>query len=121
MIERLPSTSKTWARLANDDEYAEMVSEASMQRAARGESDKGASQWKPEDWTPQMQVLSDLVYEVRHLQSITRTVFGGAWRDPVPYDRLSTKVMSAVKRGDFARRQARHERLVKKLLPHRED
>lgn len=116
LIEMLPSTSRTKARQANDDEYAEMVFESAKMAKPKDQPKPG---WAPEEWTALHAMTADLISEVRLLQSITRSAFGAEWKQPVPYDRLETKVADAVRRGREASRRERHEARLDILLPNR--
>lgn len=112
----LPSNSKTKARQANDDDYAEMVFQSA--RLTKPKKDDRQS-WSPDEWSPEMTVMADMIGELRYLRAITIAKDGGSWKQPVPYDRLNTKVADAARRGREHGRRERHEARLDILLPNR--
>lgn len=120
LIDHLPGHSHYAAAVANDPEHADKLAKALAERAESGEQvDKGPSLIL---WTPEVRVLADLIDEIkrlRHVIIMANSEKGKAPKAPDPYPRPKSALDGATKRAEHARRQAAHEALAARLLPHK--
>ena len=103
--------------MANDEEYAEQVAKAISESQQQG----GEKASVPlHTWTPEVAALTDLrdaVMWVRH--AVLQAAGAKGLKTPEPALRPQTPLQRARERGEFKRRQTKHEALAARLLPHK--
>jgi hypothetical protein len=117
LIDRLPPTSAYAVAVSKDAEHAEMLADAMAKRAAEQDGDDGPSL---DTWSAEIDVLTSLRDDVRVLQYVVRAANGDTKaKPPAPLPRPSSPMQKALKQADFRRRQAAHNDLVARVLPHK--
>jgi len=122
LIDHLPGHSHFSAAVANDEEHAKLLADAMVQRQERGEPGAKASR-SLTGWTPEVAAIADLIDEVKALRHTT--VMMGmdskqpAPKPPEPYLRPGSALQDALRRAEHNRRQAAHDSLVARMLPHK--
>jgi len=119
LIDHLPGHSHYAAAVSQDEEHAELLAAAMANRGP-------ASDERPSpaltSWTPEVNVLADLVDAVNALRHVT-IVMGGDGKSqpkpPEPYTRPKSAIQEAMRRAEYDRRKAAHESLTLRLLPHK--
>lgn len=101
--------SHTYAALANDDEYADMVVKARKQAEKAGQAIAGGPSLTT--WSPEVDMLARVLDKLAVLVEAQKQKPGKV----VPYARPSTAFERAQRRD----RQATHDRLVAAMLPNR--
>lgn len=118
LIDHLPGHSNYSMAVSQDEEHAAMLAEAIAKRPET--EDKGPSLTS---WTPEVSVLADVVDElraVRHTLVMVNSEKGKAPKAPQPYPRPKSALAKARQQANFRRRQASHESLAARLLPHKQ-
>lgn len=120
VIDRLPAHSWYASSVSMDEEHARLMAEAIMAREANGEEPeaKGPSLT---GWTPEVAVLTNVLDATRRVEYAVYAAQHGkkAGEPPKPSPRPVTPLESALKRAEFNRRQAKHQALVARVLPHK--
>lgn len=122
LIDHLPRHSYYSEAVANDPEHAKMLAKANAEREAAGEEKK---KYTPPmtQWTPEVSAIADLIDSVNAMNYTLKMVNSDpkkrAPKPPDPYARPQTALEGATKRAKFERRQAKHDALVARLLPHK--
>lgn len=122
VIDRLPGHSHFSAAISNDEEHAAMVAKAA---AERGETKPGESKNDGPaltTWTPEVAVLTqvlDAVNRVAYTVAAVQAPKGKAGDPPKPAKRPVTALERAYRLAEHNRRQAAHESLVARVLPHK--
>jgi len=121
IIDRLPSHSHYTATMANDEEYAAMVAKTMAERKARGEDTAKDDGPALTSWTPELAMLTNLLDAINGVRYAVVAVQAGkkAGDPPKPARRPQTALERAMRRAEFNRRQAAHEALVARVLPHK--
>lgn len=118
LIDRLPRHSYYYEAVANDEEHAEMLAKAMAQRE-QGDS-TGPTGPPIHTWSPEVAALHDVLDAVRNV-SYTVAAVNSQKRiePPKPAPRPVTALDRLMKRERHRERQAKHQSLVARLLPHK--
>lgn len=120
LIDHLPGWSWYSASVADDEEHAKMIAEAVASRAKEGEkTPKGPPL---HTWTPEVSKLSQVLDAVRlvgHYIVATNSERGKQPAPPKADPRPMSPLEVALQRAEQSRRQESHDRLTKRLLPHK--
>jgi hypothetical protein len=117
LIDHLPGWSWYASAVFNDEEHAAMLAESMKAQAEGGEKPTGAP--PQHHWTPEVQAITTLTDAVNQITYVTSAANGGKPSPPKPMPRPLSPLEKALKRNEFERRQAAHESLVARLLPHK--
>lgn len=111
MIDRLPRHSRYKSALALDEDYQAMLVEYYDERGIE------APAWTPplETYTAEVEMLRDVVNELRTLVTVTLQVAGGKPGKP----QLVPPPETAAKRVAYKSRERKHKQLAARLLPHK--
>lgn len=120
-IDHLPGHSWYSAAVSTDEDHAAMIAESLAAREQEGEvTPKGPAL---HTWTPEVAAITRLTDAVKEVSYVVAAVnYSGSGprpQPPKPEPRPHTPLESAIARADFNRRKASHEKLVKRLLPHK--
>lgn len=116
LIDSLPPTSSYAVAVSSDTEHAEMLAKAMADRDDDAE-DRGPSLV---GWSREVDLLTSLRDDVRSLIYVVKATNGDkSARPPGPLPRPITPLQRAIKAAEFSSRQARHEALVARILPHK--
>lgn len=120
VIDRLPAHGWYSASVSNDEEHAKMMAESVAARKRDGQ-DKESAGPSMIGWTPEVSVMTNVLDAVRGVQHAVFAAQHGkkAGEPPKPSPRPITALERALKRSDFNHRKAKHEALVKRLLPNK--
>lgn len=121
MIDRLPPHCYYAEAVSKDPEHAKALAEAMA--AAPGGQDASPKAPPMRIWTPEVQVLTNIYDAIRHVDwTILATNVGKKAPKPPDPSPTPTNLLSVeTKRAEFKRRQAKHQALTKRLLPHKRD
>ena len=104
-----------------DEEYVEMVREAILADAKKpkqpGDAPEGPSLG---EWSALHDILADLVDSIRVLEAAVIAAAGAKPPRPKPYSRPQTPMTQMAESVRIEAKRARHEMLVRKLIPHAE-
>lgn len=118
LIDHLPGHSWYSSAVSGDEEHAAMIAESLAMRESEGE--KAPAGPALHTWTPEVALLTALRDDVRALHYIIPASQGDKKaKPPPPLPRPTTPLEAAVHRASFEHRKAKHEDLVKRLLPHK--
>jgi hypothetical protein len=120
-IDHLPGHSWYSAAVSTDEDHAAMIAESLASREQEGEvQPKGPSL---QSWTPEVAAITRLTDAVKEVSYVVAAVNysgkGARPQPPKPEPRPRTPLEAAIQRADFNRRKASHDKLVKRLLPHK--
>jgi hypothetical protein len=120
LIDHLPRASWSQAAMANDEEYATLVSRSILE----GPSVRDDEEWSPPlvEMTPEVVVLSTLVDAVNALRTtliMANSKPGSAPPKIPPYPRPNTLLDKMVASAKRNQRWHAHEKLADRLLPNR--
>ena len=117
LIDHLPGWSWYSSAVFGDEEHAAMLAESMKARKEAGdESDSAPPQ---HHWTPEVQALTQLTNAVNYTNYLTVQANGGKASPPAPLPTPRSPLEAAIRSANFSRRQASHEHLVARLLPHK--
>lgn len=117
LIDHLPGWSWYASAVFNDEEHAAMLAESMKSQEESGEKPTGAP--PQHHWTPEVQAITTLTDAVNQITYVTSAANGGKPSPPKPMPRPLSPLEKALKRAQHERRQAAHESLVARLLPHK--
>lgn len=120
-IDHLPGHSWYSSAVSTDEDHAEMIAKSLAAREKEGEvTPKGPAL---HTWTPEVAAITrntDAVKEISYvLAAVNWDGKSAKPSPPKPEPRPHTPLEGAITRADFNRRKASHEKLVKRLLPHK--
>lgn len=119
LIDHLPRNCWYSESVANDEEHAKMIAEAMERAKANGEHQPNSGP-PMHTWSPEAAILADVVNALRAL-SVTVAASNGAkgLKEPAPYPTPKTALDGLQKAAYYERRQAAHQALAARLLPHK--
>lgn len=101
--------------MEDDPEYVELVREALIQ--SKKPPKEGISM---KDWSALRDLGADVIDELRMLRSTIIAANGGN-SNPKPVERPTTLMMDAAESAKITRRRIKHENLVEKLVPKKQE
>lgn len=117
LIDRLPRHSYYYEAVANDEEHAKMLAKAMASREAGDGGPKGPP---IHTWTPEVSALTEVLDAVRNVAYTVAAVNSTKRIEPPkPAQRPVTALDRLMKRERHEARQATHQKLVARLLPHK--
>lgn len=122
VLDRLPPHGWFNATLAMDEKHAEMMAASVAARQASGDAEEDKTSGPPlTSWTPEVAAITTLTDAVNSLRHAVIAVQVGnkAGDPPKPMPRPVTPFQIALKNAEYARKKAKHESLVARLLPNR--
>lgn len=121
LTDRLPRNTHYSAAVANDPEHAELLAKAMADAKARGEDSDEPTGPPIQDWSPEVAELVVVGEKIDRLTYVTQMIAanGKGVAKPEPAPRPVTELARATRRAERNRRQAAHEALAARLLPHK--
>lgn len=118
-IDRLPGHSWYSAAITEDEEHAKAMAEILANRPEGEEKKDDSPSWTT--WTPEVAALKELQDSVNYLAYITVAANseGKAPAPPKPVSRPNSPIANALRRVELERREAKHQSLVARMLPHK--
>jgi hypothetical protein len=117
-IDHLPGHTWYAASVASDPEHAKMLAESIANRPA-GDGDEADPGPPLQTWTPEVAATYMVTDAIRSLEHTVVMANGGKGEPPAPLSRPNTILDRAIRAAKFAVRQAKHEALAARLLPHK--
>jgi hypothetical protein len=122
LIDHLPRNCYYSEAVANDPEHARMIFEALSKQEPNDEA--GPAGPPLHTWSAEVAAIVDLTDAVRRVEYAVIAVAAGSGggrgpKPPEPLPRPSSQVDMERKRADHRARQARHESLAMRVLPHK--
>lgn len=118
LIDHLPRHTWYSEAVSTDQEHAEMLAKALAEQG-----DDGSKHSPPmHTWSPEVDMLAkvvDAVRSVNHTLAAVNSEKGKAPKPPEPEARPKTALDGIRKAAYHSQRQAKHEALAKRLLPHK--
>ena len=102
-----------------DEEYVEMVREAIIAAPDKKDKDEPTGPSLGE-WSALHDILADVVDSIRVLETAVIAAAGAKPPRPKPYSRPQTPMTQMAESARIEAKRARHEMLVRKLIPHAE-
>lgn len=120
VIDHLPRTSWYSQAVANDEEHAKLLAEAQVEQPG----DENAADYSPPlvTFTPEVEMLQMVVNELRILRATyqnANTPKGAPRAEPTLLNWPRTAIQRARALAIRARKKAKHEALVARVLPHK--
>ena len=120
LIDRLPRWSYYSEAVSNNEEHARQIAESQ----ARLNASVGQTQYNPpmSTWTPEVAMLAEILDATRGVQHAVIAVQAERGKAPKPPERTPrprTALQREMARAERERKQAVHEDLVAKFLPHK--
>lgn len=118
IIDRLPGHSWYSTAVYGDEEHAKMLADSlAARKAEEGDDEKKGPGLQT--WTPEVAAITALHDTMRNVLYVLEATNGAKVQPPRALPRPYSPLEAALKRSEMARRQASHDSLVARLLPHK--
>lgn len=120
LIDHLPGHSWYASSVNDDEEHAKMLAESLAERESDGDTEAAAPALTT--WTPEVAAITrvlDAVNQLTYVLTVVNTSKGPQPKPPKPAPRPRSPLEKALDSAKRAKRQAKHESIVSRMLPHK--